>query len=158
MKIMTNNGGNRSVPTQYLEQQGKVTLAISHNGFEFDYQQNKWVLNRNVTIDLNFLTQFNVALAEDVRETLVYFAENSSAHHTSNLSKRLKLYLELSRGNDFSELNFLAVKGALPKKDEYKPLGLTLSTNMLRGHSPQNATPPSHCLSPQGDVPNKSLH
>ena len=120
MKIMTNNGGNRSVPTQYLEQQGKVTLAISHNGFEFDYQQNKWVLNRNVTIDLNFLTQFNVALAEDVRETLVYFAENSSAHHTSNLSKRLKLYLELSRGNDFSELNFLAVKGALPKKDEYK--------------------------------------
>ncbi|RWX52809.1 hypothetical protein [Photobacterium chitinilyticum] len=120
MKILTNNGGNRSVPTQQLKQQGRVTLAISHNGFEFDYLQDKWVLSRNITINLDYLTQFKEAVAEDVRETLVYFAENSSAHHTSNLSKQLKLYLEVSKGDDFSELGFLALKGALPKKDEYK--------------------------------------
>jgi integrase len=120
MKKLTNNGGNRSVPIQHLEQQGKVTLAISHNGFEFDYLQDKWVLNRNVTINLAFLKQFKDIVAEDVRDTLVYFSENNSASHVSNLTDNLKLYLSLSKADNFSELGFLTFKGSLLKKDEYK--------------------------------------
>lgn len=107
---------------QQLKQQSTVTLAISQNGFEFDYLQDRWVLNRNVTLNLGFLTQFNETVAEDVRETLVYFAENNSAPHARNLTDNLKLYLKVSNANDFSELGLLAFKGFLPKK---------MSTNFL---------------------------
>jgi integrase len=103
-----------------IKEQGNVTLSISHNGFEFDYSEDSWVLNRNVTIKLSFLLQFEEKLAEKIRETLVYFAENYSAHHTSNLAKQLKLYLNESNTNEFSELGFLSFKQVLLKKDEYK--------------------------------------
>jgi integrase len=102
------------------EHEGKVTLAISHSGFEFDYFTDKWVLNRNVTVNVNFLTKLSEATSEDVRETLVYFAENYSANHTSNLAKQIKLYLVTSNADTFAVVGFLNFKNSLLKKDEYK--------------------------------------
>ena len=118
-KILTDKN---SVPisARQAEQQGRAKLAISYSGFEFDCLENTWVLSRNITLCLNFLAQFNEATARDVRETLVYFAENLSSHHTSNLSKQLRLYLEVSETNCFSELGFLAFKNSLSGDGEYK--------------------------------------
>ena len=111
---------NMTIAAQQLDPQNKVTFSVSYNGFEFDYLDNTWVLNRNVTVKLDFLSQLNTAAANDVRETLTYFAENYSGHHTSNLSKQLKLYLKTTDANDLSVLGLLTFKGSLLKKDEYK--------------------------------------
>lgn len=103
-----------------IKQQGNVTLSISHNGFEFDYLKDRWVLNRNVTINLDFLMDFDQTLAEDIRETLVYFAENNSAGHVKSFTGILKLYLRCTQVNKFSELGFLSFKQVLLKKNEHK--------------------------------------
>lgn len=101
-------------------QKSNVTLAVSQGGFEFDYLQDEWVLNRNVTVNVSFLSQLNNAVSDDVREGLLYFAENNSGHHTSNIAKQLQLYLKLTKTNEISEMSFVSFKKLLPKKDEYK--------------------------------------
>ena len=103
-----------------IKQHGNVTLSISHNGFEFDYLKNRWVLNRNVTINLDFLMDFDQTLTEDIRETLVYFAENNSAGHVKSFTDNLKLYLRCTQVNEFSKLGFLSFKQVLLKKNEHK--------------------------------------
>ena len=60
----------------------KVTASMSHNGFEFDYLSDTWILNRDVTVLVEFLDSFIQPLQEDIRETLVFYAETSSANHT----------------------------------------------------------------------------
>ena len=104
-------------PTRQL---GNVTIAISHNGFEFDYSEDSWILSRNVTINMYFLAQFDTELAKDVRETLLYYAENHSAPHARNCSDNLKFYLKVTGYKDFSREGILSFKSFLLKKDEYK--------------------------------------
>lgn len=118
-KIFTDKN---SVPisARHADQQGWTKLAISYSGFEFDYLENIWVLNRNVTVDLSFLDQFSSLIVDDIRETLLHFAENSSAPHVRNLIDNLKLYLKLSNDIGFSESGFLTLKGSLLKENEYK--------------------------------------
>jgi integrase len=98
----------------------KVTLSTSFNGYEFDYLKDKWVLSRNVTLNINFLVKLRKGLSDDVREALVYFAENNSAHHVRNISKQLKLFQSKTNSVEFSEEAFLNFKNYLSKKDEYK--------------------------------------
>ncbi|AZG34586.1 site-specific integrase [Shewanella psychromarinicola] len=103
-----------------VELQSTPTTTIASSGFEFDYLDDVWILNRNVTVNVSFLVQFNDRLAEDVIDTLVHYAENHSAHHVSNLAKSLKLYLMASDTDSFSEHGFLAFKSSLSKKNQYK--------------------------------------
>lgn len=103
-----------------LATDSKVTTCISFNGFEFDYLSDRWTLNRNVTILVNFLGSFVLPLQEDIRETLVFYAETSSADHTSNIVKSLKLYQTITGQNDLTEQGFASFKNKLPKKDWYK--------------------------------------
>ncbi|MFA0521450.1 site-specific integrase, partial [Vibrio sp. 10N.222.55.E8] len=69
--------------------ESKVTTSVSHNGFEFDYLSSRWTLNRDVTVSVEFLNLFSQPLQDDIRETLVFYAETSSANHTSNIAKQL---------------------------------------------------------------------
>lgn len=103
-----------------LVQQSRVTLTISQSGFEFDYNADKWVLNINITENVNFISNFNNLIADDVRETLVYFAENNSAGYVQTLVTNLKLYLRSTGATEFSELALVTFKRSLPKKMEYK--------------------------------------
>lgn len=103
-----------------LATDSKVTTCISFNGFEFDYLSDRWTLNRNVTVLVDFLDSFVQPLQEDIRETLVFYAETSSADHTSNIAKSLKLYQTITGQNDLTEQGFASFKNKLPKKDWYK--------------------------------------
>ncbi|NOH74604.1 site-specific integrase [Vibrio crassostreae] len=93
---------------------------MSFNGFEFDYLSDQWTLNRNVTAQLGFLDSFVQPLQEDIRESLVYFAENNSAKYVQNLINMLKVYLRESGCDDFSEIGFLSFKNKMPKPLQYK--------------------------------------
>ncbi|PSB79106.1 site-specific integrase [Photobacterium damselae subsp. damselae] len=98
----------------------KVTTSISHNGFEFDYLSDRWTLNRDVTVSVDFLNSFIQPLQENIREVLVYYAENSSANHTSNIAKQLRFYQTITGANDLTEKGFASFKNGVLKKDWYK--------------------------------------
>ncbi|MFA0160018.1 site-specific integrase [Vibrio splendidus] len=112
-----------------LANESKVTMSMSHNGFEFDYLSNRWTLNRDVTVSLEFLDVFAQPLQEDIRETLVFYAETSSANHTSNIAKQLSLYQRFTGENGLTEKGFASFKNALPKKEWYK---VSVVRGMLR--------------------------
>jgi len=96
--------------------ESKVTTCMSYNGFEFDYLSERWTLNRDVTVLVEFLDSFERALQGDIRDTLVYYAETSSAKHTQNIAVQLKLYLKLSGENALTTKGFASFKNNLPKK------------------------------------------
>ncbi len=39
---------------------GKVTKRVSFHGYEFDSEENIWILSKNITININFITSFGV--------------------------------------------------------------------------------------------------
>ncbi|WP_257977020.1 site-specific integrase [Vibrio parahaemolyticus] len=112
-----------------LANESKVTISMSHNGFEFDYLSNRWTLNRDVTVSLDFLDTFVQPLQDDIREALVFYAETSSAKHTQNIAIQLKLYQTITGQNDLTEQGFASFKNALPKKKWYK---VSVVRGMLR--------------------------
>ncbi|MBF4220008.1 site-specific integrase [Vibrio anguillarum] len=109
--------------------ESKVTTSVSHNGFEFDYLSSRWTLNRDVTVSVGFLDSFVQPLQEDIRETLVYYAETSSAKHTQNIAIHLKLYQKLSGENSLTTKGLASFKNNLLKKDWYK---VSVVRGMLR--------------------------
>ena len=112
-----------------LANDSKVTTSLSHNGFEFDYLSDRWILNRNVTVLVDFLDSFLQPLQEDIRETLVFYAETSSANYTSNIAKTLRFYQKVTGENDLTEQGLASFKNKLPKKDWYK---VSIVRGMLR--------------------------
>ncbi|PCD86118.1 site-specific integrase [Vibrio mediterranei] len=109
--------------------ESKVTTSVSHNGFEFDYLSSRWTLNRDVTVSVEFLNLFSQPLQDDIRETLVFYAETSSANHTSNIAKQLSLYQRLTGESGLTEKGFASFKNKVPKKDWYK---VSVVRGMLR--------------------------
>lgn len=112
-----------------LANESKVTTTMSLNGFEFDYLSSRWTLNRNVTVSVDFLDSFVLPQREDIREALVFYAETSSANHTSNIAKQLKLYQNLSGENALTTKGLASFKNKLPKKLWYK---VSVVRGMLR--------------------------
>lgn len=96
-----------------------IATAISSNGFEFNYLDNSWRVNRNTTVKLNFLDNFDEGLAKDIRETLVYYAENGSGGALKAHAERLRKYQEISGEAAFTELGFHLFKSSVDKKNEY---------------------------------------
>ncbi len=109
--------------------ESKVTTCISYNGFEFNYLSDRWTLNRDVTVLVDFLDSFAQPLQEDIRETLVFYAETSSANHTSNIAKNLRFYQEQTGESSLTEQGFASFKNKLPKKDWYR---VSVVRGMLR--------------------------
>ncbi|GAJ72847.1 site-specific recombinase, phage integrase family [Vibrio sp. JCM 18904] len=100
--------------------ESKVTTCMSYNGFEFNYLSDRWTLNRNVTVLVDFLDSFVQPLRDDILETLVFYAETTSANHTSNIAKNLNFYQKLTGENDLTEKGFASFKNKIPKKDWYR--------------------------------------
>ena len=123
-----NNLNHDSVNFDFANE-SKVTISMSHNGFEFDFLSSRWTLNRDVTVSVEFLDSFVQPLQNDIREVLVFYAETSSANHTSNIAKQLKLYQTITGQNDLTEQGFASFKNALPKKEWYK---VSVVRGMLR--------------------------
>ncbi|MGR5128823.1 site-specific integrase [Photobacterium swingsii] len=95
------------VEQSFFAQESRTTKALSFNRFEFDYLDDVWVLNRNITIYVKHLGKFKQPLCDDIRETMLYFAENHSAGYTQTMAIALKSYLQHSGTNDFTELGLV---------------------------------------------------
>lgn len=117
---------------QNFHTDSSVTISISLNGFEFDYLDDRWVLNRNVTVNTAFLSLFKKPLADDLRSLLVYFAETTSPHYVKNITDNLKLYLKLTNKNEFSESGLISFKNLLGENSEYKLAVLRTCLRQMR--------------------------
>ncbi|MCL9775101.1 site-specific integrase [Vibrio methylphosphonaticus] len=120
---------NQDFTNSGLANDSKVTISMSHNGFEFDYLSSRWTLNRDVTVAVDFLDSFVHPLQEDIREALVFYAETSSAKHTANIATHLKLYQTVTGQNNLTEQGFASFKNGLPKNEWYK---VSVVRGMLR--------------------------
>jgi len=114
LTLLPTNRDTKSTPGQ------GASSTISKNGFEFDYRTDRWQLARAVTVNVAFLSHFENAVAEDMREALVHYAETSSPKYVANICNHLRLYLKESKACSFTELGFVAFKNSLPKSDEYR--------------------------------------
>jgi integrase len=98
---------------------GKVTKSVSFHGYEFDTEADMWVLNKEITINTNFITSFAPSIQNVIRSTLCYFAEHKSSAHTSNVHAAIKAYLTTGE-KTITELGLLTFKSGFAKKDEYR--------------------------------------
>ncbi|WP_338454651.1 site-specific integrase [uncultured Alteromonas sp.] len=87
-----------------------VSRHISMNGYEFDIFSERWVLDRNRTITLGFLTSLPTEVAFSIRMTLCFFAETSSSHHTVNLQIAIENYFRVTGEISVSESGLLNYK------------------------------------------------
>lgn len=125
MKELIDNN-NATIADQKPQLENHPELAISLAGFEFDYLENTWVLNRSVTIQLDFMTQFSDVLADDIRKTLLYLSENYAAGTVRLAVYYLTIYLRITGATEFTELGFLTLKWSWQSEHEWK-------LNTLRG-------------------------
>lgn len=95
-------------------------ITVSKSGYEFNYLATIWQLDRSVTVNLNFLSDFKLDESQRVREALTYYAESHSATHTRNITDNIKLYLKSSGESGFTKKGLVAFKNSLAKNNEYK--------------------------------------
>lgn len=94
---------------------------ISFKGYEFDINDNYWVLDINKTIDISRLWNYEHVTQSDVILTLVNFARYSSSSHTANMCEYVGKYWDITGENNFSLEGLLNYKNHYSaKKDEYK--------------------------------------
>lgn len=91
----------------FFVHESESTKTVSFNGFEFDYLDDVWVLNRNKTINVKPADKFKQQLCGDIRETLQYFAENQAATYAENHVIALNSYLNHSGVNEFTQLGLV---------------------------------------------------
>lgn len=101
-----------------LKDQQSNTTTVSFRGFEFDYNDDIWVLNRNIKVNVGFIRSLDQQLSADIIETLVYFAEGYSAGYTSILTKDLKRFFNHSEANIVSVSSLVNYKNSLSKSEE----------------------------------------
>jgi len=101
-----------------------ISKSISFNGYEFDIESDLWVLNRNSELNVDFITEFDSSIREDIRSTLVYFAENKSGDHAYNVCNAIKNYYVKTGRRVIDESGLLAYKSIYSKKSEEYRLGV----------------------------------
>jgi len=98
----------------------KVSKNVSFQGYEFDIEENKWRLSKESSLNTEFINSFSSSIQEDIRCTLCYFAEHRSPSHTANIRNLLKLYLQRTNENKFTEHGLLTFKSSFDKSDEHR--------------------------------------
>jgi integrase len=105
------------------QQLTKVTKLKSFRGYEFDIGSDFWQLDKNTSLNLDFIRMFDLRIQSDLRETLAYFAETKSPYHSENMRKAIKSYLDKTQTNLINEHGLLKYKSIYSKKSEEYRLG-----------------------------------
>jgi integrase len=85
----------------------KEHLLVSKDGYSFDRNSNRWVLNKDVTISFQVdILALDEKVLQSFRFTLARYAEELSAGHTSNMYIKFQ---RLIRDTNCNELNVNAI-------------------------------------------------
>lgn len=107
-----------------MKSHAKVTAKFkkceSFYGFEFNKDWDYWDLRKGCSLNVSFIEEFDENIQDDIRRTLVYFAENKSWGHTSNVCREIGDYVK-NGFRTISEQGLLAFKSKyLNKRDEFR--------------------------------------
>ncbi len=91
---------------------------ISFKGYEFHIFDNKWFLDINATLNLNYVNFLKEDVKYDVLLTLSNFAQYSSSFHTANMNKYIAKYVEITQQDHFSIEGLLNYKIFILQKNE----------------------------------------
>lgn len=101
----------------------KVSKTKSFNGYEFDIYSDSWQLDKNNLMRIEFINNFNALIQDDIRDTLVYFAETCASSHACNMSRAIKNYYDKTESKLITELGLLKFKSVYSNKNEEYRLG-----------------------------------
>ena len=94
---------------------------ISFKGYEFNINDQKWVLDINKTLDINKIWNLEPITRGEVIQALAHFARFSSSSHTVNMCEYVGKYWEITSLERFTLEGLLNYKNYYSsKKDEYK--------------------------------------
>ncbi|NOV29227.1 site-specific integrase [Methylomonas sp. ZR1] len=102
----------------------KVSKSVSFDGYEFDIYSDKWQLNINKYLNVSFIVEFDDLIQNDIRETLVYFAETKSASHAVNVCLAIKNYYDKTSFRVINEKGLLTYKALYSSKSQEHRLGV----------------------------------
>ncbi len=77
-------------------------IFTSFKGYEFNINDQKWVLDINKTVDITRLWNFEPSIQFDIIQTLVHFARFSSSSHTVNMCEYIGKYWEITNQKTFT--------------------------------------------------------
>lgn len=101
------------------EKAPNITTSVSFNGYEFNTEDDIWILSKDKRINVGFITNFDMAIQDDIRSTLVYFSEQKSAAHAYGICFAIKDYLRTNQ-TKINELGLTTYISFFSKKDEYR--------------------------------------
>lgn len=97
-----------------------LTTAISLRGYDFNYLDSKWKLDRNHTVPVQFLDTLDVDVSGDIRKVLVFYAENYSAAYTFSHAMTLSAYFNYFVCKTFTERDLITYKSKMGFKKRHK--------------------------------------
>ncbi|MFP2508038.1 site-specific integrase [Buttiauxella gaviniae] len=114
-----------------IEMFSKMSTFVSLRGYEFDCLAKEWKLDRNNTAQLYFLDALENNFREDIRQTLVYYAQNYSAGYASIFSWTLGSYFSDIGSNTFYEKDLILYKSMMGHKKRHKLALIRIFINQM---------------------------
>lgn len=105
--------------------------GTSLRGYEFNYFSKAWKLDRNHTAYVNFLDALEDNIREDIRKTLVYYAQNYSSGYTALLSWTLSDYFSFVDSKTFHEKDLIFFKSMMGYKKRSKIAMIRIFVNQM---------------------------
>lgn len=94
---------------------------VSFKGYEFNINDQKWILDINKKVDIKRLWNFEASTQFEIIQTLAHFAKFSSSSHTVNMCEYIGKYWEINKQKTITLHGLLNFKNYYSsKKEEYK--------------------------------------
>ncbi len=93
---------------------------VSKDGYSFDFHSEHWMLNKDVSIAfMPDVLSMEPKLLDGFKKTLATYAEEQSAHHTSNMYLRFQRLLRDTKFKNLDEDVLLNWRAMLDKNNEW---------------------------------------
>jgi integrase len=96
----------------------------SKDGYSFDPASRRWQLNKDITVNLSFVTTLLEPARIGFLKTLQRYAEEMSACHTQNMATRFQRFVRDTGANTLSPANLLNWRSMLPGGEQWQLGGL----------------------------------
>lgn len=111
---------SKRIASSRITKKPKLALFVSKDGYSFDRNADRWVLNKDIEIAFQKeILALDGRIIEGFRSTLVRYAEELSAHHTSNMYFQFQRLVRDTECKKIDVPTLLNWKAALGKDHEW---------------------------------------
>lgn len=103
-----------------LKLSSKRRLQLSRDDRKFEVGSDRWQLNKNIAVRVQWISTLNPAFAESVRMVLAWFAAEYAAGTTKALNYDVRSYFLKTGDPTFKADSLISLRSSLPKSEEYR--------------------------------------